>query len=210
MFGVALWAIVIVALRVPVAVGLKVTSTEHDAFGASEAAGAQVPVRVNSVGLVPPSVIVDRTRLAVPLLVRVADIVPELGVDQLGLLVAEIETVAQAEAGDALLAVEGGQGDVLAEGELGEHDRHVDVVRPVEDAGAVRERQGVGGELGAGADERQLRRAGRSRRRGRGRGPVPCGWILSKMTKRPLVRGGSALACPGICTVLARRDHWQR
>jgi hypothetical protein len=32
---------------------------------------------VNSVGLVPPSVIDDRTRLAEPLLVSVADIVPE-------------------------------------------------------------------------------------------------------------------------------------
>jgi len=77
-FGVALWPIVIVALRVPEAVGLNVTSTEHDAFGASESAGAQVPVRVNSVGLAPPSVIVDRTRLAEPLLVSVADIVPEV------------------------------------------------------------------------------------------------------------------------------------
>ena len=35
-------------------------------------------MRVNSVGLVPPSVIVDRTRLAVPLLVELADIVPEV------------------------------------------------------------------------------------------------------------------------------------
>ncbi len=33
---------------------------------------------MNSVGLVPPSVIVDRTRLAVPVLVSVADIVPEV------------------------------------------------------------------------------------------------------------------------------------
>jgi hypothetical protein len=77
-FGAALWPIVIVALRVPIAVGLKVTSIEHDAAGASEIAAAQVPLRVNSAGFVPPSVTDDRTRLAVPVLVRLADIVPEL------------------------------------------------------------------------------------------------------------------------------------
>ena len=77
MFGVALWPIVIVALRAPVAVGLKVMSTGRSTLG-ERTAGAQVPVRVNLSGLVPPSVIVERTRLAEPLLVSVADIVPEV------------------------------------------------------------------------------------------------------------------------------------
>lgn len=67
-----------VALRAPVTVGLNVTSTEHDAAGASETVAAQVPPRVNSAALVPPSVIADNTSGAEPVLVRFADIAPEL------------------------------------------------------------------------------------------------------------------------------------
>ena len=53
MLGVALIAIVIVALRAPIAVGLNATLTEHDAAGGSESAFAQVPLRVNSAGFAP-------------------------------------------------------------------------------------------------------------------------------------------------------------
>ena len=67
-----------VALRAPVAVGLNVTSIEHDAAGASESALAQVPLRVNSAAFVPPSVTPDRTSAAVPVLVRLADMVAEV------------------------------------------------------------------------------------------------------------------------------------
>ena len=62
-----------------------------------------------------------------------------LGVDQFGLLVAEEEAVAQPEAGDTAAAVEGGQGNLFAEGELGGEDRRVDVIGPVEDSRRVRE-----------------------------------------------------------------------
>eukprot|EP01136_Pigoraptor_vietnamica_P032461 Opistho-1_new@94331 len=79
-----------------------------------------------------------------------------LGVDQLGLFVAEVERILEAEAGDALLAVEGREGDILAEGELRGHHGQVEIIRPVEDAGAVREREVVRRAVGAGADERQL------------------------------------------------------
>src|SRR5438270_491532 len=56
-----------------------------------------------------------------PLHLHAAEILHELFLrrDELGLIVAEIETVAQTEAGYAVLAVERGQGDVLAERQLG-------------------------------------------------------------------------------------------
>ena len=79
-----------------------------------------------------------------------------LEVDQLGLFVAEIETVAEAEPRDAVLAVERWQGHLITERQLREHDRGVDIVRPVEDAGTVRERQRVAGNGRTGADQRDL------------------------------------------------------
>ncbi|MCU0793545.1 MAG: hypothetical protein MUE42_12010 [Opitutaceae bacterium] len=79
-----------------------------------------------------------------------------LGVDQLGLFVAEEEAVAQAETGDGVATVERGNGDLIAEGELGREDGGVDVVGPVEDAGRVGEGQGVGGDVGPGAHEGNL------------------------------------------------------
>ena len=42
-----------------------------------------------------------------------------LGGNQFGLLIAEVETVAETKARDAVLAIERRKGDVLAEGELG-------------------------------------------------------------------------------------------
>ena len=66
-----------------------------------------------------------------------------LGVDQVGLLIAEVEAVALAETGDAVFPVEGRKRDLLdttyIEGELGDHHRHVNVVGPIEYTGAVRE-----------------------------------------------------------------------
>ena len=95
----------------------------------------------------------------VPLDLHAAEVLDKLlpDVDELRLLVAEIEAVAQAEAGDAVLAIEGGNRDLVAERQLGEHDRQVDIVRPVEHAGAVGEGEGVARERGARADERNLR-----------------------------------------------------
>ncbi len=45
---------------------------------------------------------------------------------------------------------------MLTEGEFGQHDWQVDIVRPVEDARAVRERERVAGEGGPRADQRHL------------------------------------------------------
>ena len=93
-----------------------------------------------------------------PLHLHVAETAHQLlvGVDQLGLLIPEIEAVAQAKAGHAALAVEGRDGDLPAEGQLGQHDRQVMIVGPVENPGAVREGQRVGGERAAGAHQWQL------------------------------------------------------
>ena len=101
----------------------------------------------------------DLAACEVPLDLHAAEVLDEFlpDVDELRLLVAEVETVAEAEAGDAVLAVEGRDGDLVAEGEFGQHDRQVDIVRPVEHARAVREGQGVAGERGTRADERNLR-----------------------------------------------------
>lgn len=79
-----------------------------------------------------------------------------VGGDEVGLFVAEEEAISEAEAGDAVTAVEGGEGDLVVEGEFGDHDRGVFVIGPVEDAGAVREGEGVAGEVVARADEGDL------------------------------------------------------
>jgi hypothetical protein len=76
--GDALWPIVTVALRTPMAIGLNTALTVHDCAGASASAAAQVPLRAKSPACVPPSVTDDSTRFAVPLLVSVAVIVAEL------------------------------------------------------------------------------------------------------------------------------------
>ena len=91
----------------------------------------------------------------IPLHFHAADALEDffLGRDELGLLVAEVETVAQAQAGDAVLAVERRQGDVFAEGKLGEHDGQIDVVGPVEDSRAVGKGKRIGREQAAAADE---------------------------------------------------------
>ena len=79
----------------------------------------------------------------IPLHLHGAEIFNDLffRVDQFGLFVAEIETVAQTEASDAVFAVEGRDCDLFAEGEFGNHDRGVNIVRPIENAGAMREGQ---------------------------------------------------------------------
>lgn len=76
--GDALWTIATVALRAPIAVGLNTALTVHVCAGARVSGTAHVPVRVKSPGFVPPRVTEDSTRLALPLLVSVAVIVPEL------------------------------------------------------------------------------------------------------------------------------------
>ncbi len=78
--------------------------------------------------------------------------------DEFGLVVGELEGVAQADFGGAVFAVEGGDDDFVAEGQLGLHDRQVGVDRPVEDAGRVGEGEVVAGALSlvAGTDEREL------------------------------------------------------
>ena len=63
-------------------------------------------------------------------------------------------------------------GDVIAEGEFWHHDREVHVVGPVEDAGAVRKREIVGGAVGPGADERGGEADADGPRRKRGVGDV--------------------------------------
>src|SRR5688572_22628258 len=79
-----------------------------------------------------------------------------LEIDQLWLLVTEIEAVAQTEARHAVLSVERREGNLLTERQLREHDRQVNVVRPVEHARAMREGKRIRSEATAGTDERDL------------------------------------------------------
>ena len=65
-----------------------------------------------------------------PLHFHAADIADDffLGVDELGLLVTEVEGIFQAQTGDAFLAVEGRERDVLAEREFGNHDGQIKIL----------------------------------------------------------------------------------
>ncbi len=62
-----------------------------------------------------------------------------LGVDQIGLLVAEIVRIAHAQSGHASATVKGRDKHVVPHRQLRKHDRQVNIARPVEDSGAMRE-----------------------------------------------------------------------
>ena len=79
-----------------------------------------------------------------------------LGVDQFRLFVAEIEGIPHPEARHAAPAVEGRDKSVLPDGQLRQHDRKVDIARPVEDTGRMREGKVIGGQMAARAGERHL------------------------------------------------------
>ena len=79
-----------------------------------------------------------------------------LEIDQFRLLVTEVKAVTKAETGDAVFTVESRQRHLFAERQFGQHDRRVDVVWPVEDSRAMREREGIAGEPATRTDERHL------------------------------------------------------
>ena len=99
---------------------------------------------------------------------------------------------------------------MFAEGELGQHDRQVDIVRPVKHAGRVGEGQRIARKVTAAADE--------------GEGEVQAGLGVAVEEEALFLAvglveddeaaggaGGSDHGAPaGTWTVLTSRDHWQR
>jgi len=79
-----------------------------------------------------------------------------VGIDQVGLLVSEVEGALESESGRALLAIECGNELLAVNGQFRQHDRQVLVVRPIENAGRVREGQAIRSRYAAAGNERHL------------------------------------------------------